>query len=155
MRNTCFRGYAFLRIAGKARVQHQTSPRRLSMRLFVELFVTDLPRSRQFYVDALGFTAIRDEPDYVALVQGDASVNLCPFAGLREGHYLAVKERHLGSRVEFCLEVADLEAAYQRALAAGASLQTPIKERPWRRSDFRLIDPDGAYWRITSPEGAK
>src|SRR5690242_21795658 len=111
-------------------------PGRLSMPFFAELFVTDLPRSRQFYVDVLGFETLRNEPDYIALKHGDARVNLCPFAGLREGHYLAVQEGRLGSRVEFCLEVADLEAAYQRALAAGAAIDTPIKERPWRRRDF-------------------
>lgn len=125
------------------------------MRLFVELFVTDLARSRQFYVHVLGFEVLRDEPNYIALAQGNVHVNLGPFYGLREGHYLAVKGSRLGSRVEFCLEVADLEAAYQRAIAAGAEIQTPIKERPWRRRDFRLIDPDGAYWRITTPEIAQ
>lgn len=125
------------------------------MRLFVELFVTDLARSRQFYVHVLGFEILRDEPNYVALAQGDVHINLGPFDGLREGHYLAVKGSRLGSRVEFCLEVADLEVAYQRAIAAGAEIQTPIKERPWRRRDFRLIDPDGAYWRITTPEIAR
>lgn len=124
------------------------------MRLFVELFVTDLARSRQFYSDALGFEVMQDEPTYVALRRGEARINLCPFAGLRPDHYLAVKESRLGSRAEFCLEVADLEAAYQQALAAEAIIQTPIKARPWRRTDFRLTDPDGAYWRVTTPEMA-
>ncbi len=122
------------------------------MRFFAELFVTDLARSRQFYCAALGFDVIRDEPSYVALQRGEARINLCPFDGLRPGHYLAVEGVRLGSRVEFCLEVADLEAAYQQALAVGATIQTPIKERPWHRMDFRLTDPDGAYWRITTPE---
>lgn len=121
------------------------------MRFFVELFVTDLARSRQFYVEALGFQVTRDEPAYVALKQGEVHVNLGPFAGLREGHHLKVEGMPLGSRVEFCLEVDDLQAAYQRALNAGAKIETPIKERPWGRTDFRLVDPDGAYWRVTTP----
>ncbi len=121
------------------------------MRLFAELFVTDLARSQQFYHDVLGFEVIRDEPTYVALRRGEAHINLGPFAGLRAGHYLAVPGTRLGSRVEFCLEVADLEAAYQQAISAGATIETPIQERPWGRTDFRLIDPDGAYWRITTP----
>jgi lactoylglutathione lyase len=125
------------------------------MQLFVELFVTDLARSQQFYRDVLGFEVIRNEPTYVSLRQGEARVNLGPFAGLRQNHYLAVPGIRLGSRIEFCLEVADLEMAYQRAIAAGATIETPIKERPWGRTDFRLIDPDGAYWRITTPWKAK
>ena len=120
------------------------------MKLFVELFVTDLARSRDFYRDVLGFEVIRDEPAYVSLRLGEARINLGPFDGLREGHYLAVPGIRLGSRVEFCLEVADLEAAHQQVIAAGATIETPIRERPWGRTDFRLIDPDGAFWRITS-----
>jgi catechol 2,3-dioxygenase-like lactoylglutathione lyase family enzyme len=125
------------------------------MQLFVELFVSDLARSRQFYREVLGFEIIRDEPGYVALRSGEARVNLVPFDSLRHDHYLAVKGVRLGSRVEFCLEVADLEAAFQKAIAAGATIETPIKERPWGRTDFRLTDPDGAYWRITTPWIAK
>ncbi len=123
----------------------------MATRFFVELFVTDLARSRQFYMEALGFQVTRDEPAYVALKQGEVHVNLVPFAGLRENHYLKVASARLGSRVELCLEVDDLHAAYERALAAGASIETPIKERPWGRTDFRLVDPDGAYWRVTTP----
>ncbi len=121
------------------------------MRLFVELFVSDLARSRQFYSDALDFEVIRDEPTYVGLRRGEAHVNLVPFDWLRKDHYLAAPGMRLGSRVEFCLEVDELEAAYHQAVAAGATIEAPIKERPWGRTDFRLIDPDGAYWRVTTP----
>lgn len=121
------------------------------MRLFVELFVNDLSRARRFYAEAVGLRVIRDEETYVVLVGGDAQINLAPIDDLPDGHYLRTGAERLGTRVEFCLEVDDLEAAYKRAVAAGVEPYEPITERPWGRTDFRLVDPDGAYLRVTTP----
>jgi hypothetical protein len=29
-------------------------------------------------------------------------------------------------------------------------IQEPLKEQPWGAEDFRIVDPDGYYWRITT-----
>ena len=50
------------------------------------------------------------------------------------------------------LFVAGLEASiafYERVERTGHPLVEPIRDRPWGLRDFRLVDPDGSYWRVT------
>jgi uncharacterized glyoxalase superfamily protein PhnB len=47
--------------------------------------------------------------------------------------------------------VADVDAAYAAAQAAGLRIVKPIQDRDWQARDFRLADPDGFFLRITSP----
>ncbi len=49
------------------------------------------------------------------------------------------------------LEVDDLDATYAHVLATGWTVATPLAERPWGSRDFRVIDPDGYYLRLTDP----
>jgi hypothetical protein len=30
-------------------------------------------------------------------------------------------------------------------------MSTPMTEQPWGMTDFRLVDPDGCYIRVTAP----
>jgi len=48
------------------------------------------------------------------------------------------------------LEVEDLEADRARVAAAGWPVAEEITPRPWGLRDFRLLDPDGYYWRVTT-----
>jgi uncharacterized glyoxalase superfamily protein PhnB len=49
------------------------------------------------------------------------------------------------------VEVADVDAVYAAAKAAGLQIVKDIQNRPWKARDFRLADPDGYFIRITSP----
>jgi uncharacterized glyoxalase superfamily protein PhnB len=51
--------------------------------------------------------------------------------------------------VELVLEVDDVDADHARVSAAGWPLAEPLTHRPWGLRDFRLVDPDGYYWRVT------
>ena len=125
------------------------------MRLRIELFVDDLDTSIGFYA-ALGFAVERREHDYASLRWGDAVIGLGPVAQLP--HTAAgpgfTQDRLAASRgagVEIVLEVDDLETALAAVRAAGHTLAEPPQDRPWGLRDFRLIDPDGYYLRITTP----
>ncbi len=51
------------------------------------------------------------------------------------------------------VEVADVDAAYAHARDAAArhgGQVEPLTARAWGQTDFRLIDPDGYYIRVTS-----
>lgn len=122
------------------------------MRLFYELFVANVDLSRSFYTDILGMKVAKDTPGQVELVFDQVQINLCPVAHIRSGHFLSQSiNTRLGSRVEFCFEVEDVEAIYENALKAGVKINEPIRKQPWGRTDFRMSDPDGAYLRITTP----
>ena len=54
-----------------------------------------------------------------------------------------------GAGVEIVLEVEDVDAAFDAAERAAARVVEPLRDRPWGLRDFRVVDPDGYYLRIT------
>jgi lactoylglutathione lyase len=134
----------------------------------IELFVRDIERSARFYVEALGFERA---PTRTVMLAGEELVH----APLRNGPVLLgiglmsrLPENHhhrrggadalLGAGVELCFYVADseLDAWYERAKAAGARFGPSGREalgmRPWGARDFRVLDPDDYYVRVTAPD---
>ena len=47
-------------------------------------------------------------------------------------------------------EVDDVDAWHRRVFASGHPVFEPLQERPWGLRDFRIVDPDGYYLRVTS-----
>jgi lactoylglutathione lyase len=125
------------------------------MRLRMELFVDDLDVSVGFYVDVLGFTVARRADDYVSLRLGEVVLGLGPVAKLPEGDGPGFTQRRLavdkGAGVEIVLEVDDpaqLSPLQDRCRARGVVVE-PLQRRPWGLHDFRIVDPDGYYLRLT------
>ncbi len=52
--------------------------------------------------------------------------------------------------MEIVLEVDDIQACHQRAVESGYPLSKSLTVQPWGLTDFRLVDPDGYYVRVTS-----
>ena len=125
------------------------------MRIRLELFVEDLDVSLRFYVEALGFAVERREPGYAHLRRGDAELGLAtvamlPATGAGPGFTGESVAAGHGAGVEIVLEVEDLESAARAVEAAGHELAEPPRDRPWGLRDFRVIDPDGYYVRVTT-----
>jgi len=122
--------------------------------LRLELFVEDMGESVSFYRRVLGFEVVREERgDYASLRSGDIMLGIGPIAKLPEtgGYFtrcIASQRRGLG--VEIVMEVDDLTAAHQRVLDSGHPVFEPPQQRPWGLWDFRIVDPDGYYLRVTS-----
>ena len=130
------------------------------MRFRLELFVADVDASARFYSDALGFRVERDEGDYVHLRRGDAELGLAAAAMLPDrdpagGFTRESVARGRGAGVEIVLEVEDLARAAARVQAAGYALAEAPQDRPWGLRDFRVIDPDGYYLRVTVASGQR
>jgi len=122
------------------------------MTVRLELFADDVAASVAFYRDVLGFEAGTGWGEYVPVRCGAVTLGIGPASGLSDEHYfrpeVASDRRGLG--VEIVLEVADVGAVYERVRASGHPLVTPLKDRPWGLTDFRVAAPDGYFLRITS-----
>ena len=116
----------------------------------LEIFVTDLDRSTAFYTDVLGFTIDADNgEDYRELSGHDTRIALQPIANLSADHPLR-RPGPLGLGLELVLEVANLEDLYEHVVQSWP-VETDLRDRPWGLVDFRILDPDGYYWRPTQP----
>jgi predicted enzyme related to lactoylglutathione lyase len=123
------------------------------MSLRLELFVTDIERAVSFYRDALGFEIVRADPGYTSIRRGSVTLGLGPVAKLSDsaGYFTRTRlaqERGLG--IEIVLEVEDVAESLAGVEASGYPVFEPLQVRPWGLTDFRLIDPDGYYLRVTS-----
>jgi catechol 2,3-dioxygenase-like lactoylglutathione lyase family enzyme len=123
------------------------------MKLHVEFFVEDLERSRNFYTSVLGFTITRQKDDgFTELRRGSATLALNSDTILKPDHPARPgPAERIGKGVEIVLIAEDLDAVYEQVLASQWPLSTPITDQPWGMTDFRLIDPDGCYIRVTAP----
>jgi len=123
------------------------------MRVRFELFVREMGVAVAFYTGVMGFDLIREEHGYSSLRRGEVILGLGPISKLpAEGGYFTrdIAERRRGLGVEIVLEVEDLDAYHARILASRYEIFEPLRERPWGLRDFRVVDPDGYYLRITS-----
>lgn len=128
-------------------------PDQQSMSLRLELFVSDLDKSVDFYTKVLGFERQKGEPSYVPVRSGSVVIGLGPASRLPGSHYFnpELKQARRGLGTEIVLEVDDVQQFYQHVKTANyKGLVTPLRTQSWGLTDFRIVDPDGYYLRITS-----
>lgn len=130
----------------------------------IELFVSSIEESAGFYNRALGFEVgttrevileghlLRHTPVW----NGPTIIGLGHLSSLSPAHHLrrAGLSAARGIGVEFCLYVEDveLEFYYTRASRGCGSKIEPLALQPWGARDFRVIDPDGYYVRVSAPD---
>lgn len=119
------------------------------MTLRIEIFPARLGPTVSFYTGVLGFVVVRregtDGDGYVALQRGTVQVG----AATRAAHVADLGHRRPPTGVELVLEVDDVEAELERVRAAGWPVEEELSLRPWGLRDFRLLDPNGYYLRVT------
>jgi holo-[acyl-carrier protein] synthase len=115
-----------------------------------ELFPEDMDTTVSFYEDVLGFELERREEAYAHLRLGSVQLGLVPAAVLPVGNPpKPLRGEPRGRGIEVVIEVPDLAAAHARVRSVGVPVDDPV-EQPWGLRDFRLLDPDGVYLRVTS-----
>jgi catechol 2,3-dioxygenase-like lactoylglutathione lyase family enzyme len=125
----------------------------VTRRSLAPLFVANIQRSCDFYVDKLGFEVAflyGDPPYYGQVVRDNARFNLrlvCEpvFAGdvrKREGLLSA------SITVAFVSEIRQLFASYQ---TAGVVFHQEVKQEPWGATTFIASDPDENFILFAGP----
>ncbi len=99
--------------------------------LFVH--VTNLERSRRFYVDQLGLSILMAEEGYLRI-------------GGAGGFHLGLEERgpdQVGAAgIEIVIRVDDVDVTYER-LSGQVAFDVPPADQPWGARHAWLRDPDG------------
>ncbi|PAD21399.1 MULTISPECIES: VOC family protein [Terribacillus] len=118
-----------------------------------ELFVHKLSASIVFYrclfgkacVDYNEKRAVFKDEDGTSLLLTDESV-------LGSNHYFAaMAESKKGKGVELILPVNDVELVFNKINRIYPDfIESAIASQPWGKLDFRIVDPDGYYVRVTS-----
>jgi uncharacterized glyoxalase superfamily protein PhnB len=112
--------------------------------------------SFRFYVNVLGFAEgfqMKDDSGIVnfAMVKlGKIEIML----GVMEGFVDAEDRSHVGLGIQLHIALpdeVDIDALYEKALAASANITRPIENREWGERAFNLKDPDGYYYMFTKP----
>lgn len=117
-----------------------------------ELFVQDLQKAVEFYENILGFTTSKRTEEYAGLRNGNVKIGIGLLPNLPSDHPLRLNDpdERTGVGVEFVLEVDDVTELYNNVQKIDYPINAPLEVRPWGLTDFRLLDPDGYYLRITS-----
>ncbi len=104
------------------------------MRAFrIAVPASDLGRSRAFYERVLGIDADATVPSRLYFHCGDFIVALIDWSTQGRVHPLP---DHL------YLATGELDQVFERAVAAGAEITSPIEDRPWGERSFYCRDPD-------------
>ncbi|NEE03949.1 VOC family protein [Phytoactinopolyspora halotolerans] len=125
----------------------------MTMALRFEIFPADLDASVDFYTRVLGFSVVQDqrqsESPYVSMKRGSVRIGAAARPAVADP-----QGRRPPTGVELVLEVADVVVERDRVVSRGWPLDEDLQQRPWGLRDFRILDPDGYYLRITSSNGA-
>ena len=107
------------------------------MRVFrIAVPASRLAESRAFYQQVLGVDADDTVPSRVYFHCGDVIVAVIDWGADGRGDFTPSPEN-------LYLATGELDAAYSRAVEAGAAIVSEIETRPWGERSFYCLDPDG------------
>jgi catechol 2,3-dioxygenase-like lactoylglutathione lyase family enzyme len=115
----------------------------------ITLFVEDLEATKQFYRAVFGLPVTYEDDNSAVFRFDNTLINLLKTTaavGLIEP--AAVASREAGARVQFTIEVEDVDAMCAELAKRGVELLNGPIDRPWgiRTASFR--DPGGHIWEI-------
>ena len=134
--------------------EREGKPLKEGMTLRLELFTSDMKKSVGFYTEILGFEMEGEQMNnaYQPVKRGHVVLGIGPLNKLSKDHHFnpGVQPVQNGFGVEIVLEVDSVAAVYEKVNSSGYPIHDPLKIQPWGLTDFRLVDPNGYYLRITS-----
>lgn len=120
------------------------------MRILTNICSDDLQKSRDFYVDLLGFDVKYDSDWYVQLCSPDNSE--IEYGIIKRDHELVPAQYQYsptGMYVTFV--VAEVDATYQKAVAMGLQIIQEPRNEFYGQRRFLTQDPNGCLIDICSP----
>jgi hypothetical protein len=124
--------------------------------LFLELNTAKTEDYIAFFGAVMDFKLKSRQQGYAEMETDIGQIMFMSPAGLPKGHpfYDEPTGSGRGYGVEIGLVVADLDKSFKEALGfkdKGFKISAGIGMRPWGVRDFRVLSPDGYYFRFTEP----
>jgi catechol 2,3-dioxygenase-like lactoylglutathione lyase family enzyme len=118
----------------------------------ITLFVEDLAAAKRFYGEVFGLSVTFEDDDSAVFDFRNTMVNLLKTAAARELIEPApLAPRDAGSRLQFTIEVPDVDARCAELTKRGVQLLNGPIDRPWGVRTASFSDPDGHIWEIAGP----
>ncbi|MGF1605758.1 MAG: VOC family protein [Rhodothalassiaceae bacterium] len=122
------------------------------------IVVADMARTIRFLTEGLGFTlgdtmAGPDGPIHAEFHYKDVIVLMAAPEGTDGNPLKAPKTMGVPMPFNFYLYCDDVDAAYDRALAAGALSEEAPTDQFWGDRTARVTDPDGYSWMLATKVG--
>lgn len=103
----------------------------------ISVFCSDLQKSKNFYIDHLGFKQMQDMPPGVLLSAGELTVYLEPGRQSRTSKPLKFPE------VSPCFDCGSVKEAFRDLKDAGITIVSDYVEYGPQFAMFKIADPDG------------
>ena len=115
----------------------------------ITLFVEDLDAARRFYGQVFGLPVKFEDDDSVVFDFGNTIINLPKTtAAVELIEPAVVASRETGSRLQFTIEVDDVDAMCAELAGRGVELLNGPMDRPWGVRTASFSDPGGHIWEI-------
>jgi catechol 2,3-dioxygenase-like lactoylglutathione lyase family enzyme len=115
----------------------------------VTLFVEDLAAARQFYAETFGLPVVFEDEHSAVFRFGGTLVNLLDSAAAVELVAPAsVGDPQAGPRMQFTVEVDDVDAMCAQLTERGVQLLNGPMDRPWGIRTASFQDPGSHTWEI-------
>ena len=121
---------------------------------YVLLYVEDVPKTVAFYEKAFGLECqMVHEMGYAEMKTGDTALGFVAHAAAETlGHsYRRTRSDETPPGVEIAFVDDDVDAAYAKALEAGAAAVSAPEAKPWGQTVSYVRDLDGFLVEICSP----
>lgn len=120
------------------------------------LYVEDVKATLTFYKEAFAFEIgfLHEGGDYGELITGDTKLAFSAKALMRELGKTPGDASTKAPVFELAFETADVDAAFARAISAGAKPVSDPVDQPWGQRISYVADPNGFLIEICSPVGA-
>ena len=123
-------------------------------KLIPELSVTDINKTREFYVDVLGFKICYERPeDKFIFVEKDG--NQIMLEQMNDNWNVGKMEYPFGRGINFEMTISDVDAVYERIEKAGIKLFRKMEVKDYEcgnetvhQKQFLVQDPDGYLLRF-------
>lgn len=118
----------------------------------IEFFVKNIAESVRFYQQVLNLDLLQKGEDSACFTNEGSYLLLTSFYILDETHYFKNNGfSKMGGGMEFIITTDEIEQLYERVKQKEPHcIESDLKKQIWGMLDFRVIDPDGYYIRVSS-----